>query len=488
MLLTAGLGAPAIAAALASGRLHAALVSAILAAAGAAVQWLVALTGWRARVSSGRVTWLQLTVAIVLAAILIELVIPASFSLYIPVVGLAAAIGIRQGLVIASIAGVLYLLPVFVHSGPIDQTLFARAMAGVAISALVAAGARFYVSRLERVTAELREGNARERARLRQIAGIEAVGRSLAAGPTTDALSKVMDVLVERFGYQYVSIYLAQPDGSLHLGAQRGYDTTVDQFDGTSGVVGRVMRTREPELIRDVATDPEYVSANADVTSEICAPLIVGGEFLGIVNVESVGRRLDPTDLRLVTSVADSLATYVALGRERERLADLAVRDPLTGVHNRRYLDDSLRRLFAARARQHPLRRDWVSIILFDLDHFGQLNKQYGLAVGDEALRAFGRLLADRFREADLVARYGGEEFLVVLVDARLADAERRGDDLRQAFAAKTKELGQPVTVSAGCSAMAPDDVSDPESLIATADAALSMAKRSGRDRVVAAG
>ena len=488
MLLTAGLGAPAIAAALASGRPQAALVSAVLAFVGAVIQWLVAMIGWQARITNNRVTWLQLMVAIGLAAILIELVIPASFSLYVPVVGLAAAIGVRQGLVIASIAGFLYLLPVFIHTGPLDQTLFARGMAGAAVSALVALGARFYVSRLERVTAELREGNARERARIRQIAGIEAVGRLLAAGPTTDALAKVMDVLVERFRYQYVSIYLAQADGSLHIGAQRGYHTIVEQFDGSTGVVGRVMRTREAELIRDVGTDPEYVSANPDVTSEICAPLIVGGEFLGIVNVESVGRRLDPTDLRLVTSVADSLATYVALGRERERLAYLAVRDPLTGVHNRRYLDDSLRRLFAARARQHPLRRDWVSVILFDLDHFGQLNKQFGLAIGDEALRTFGGLLAERFREADIVARYGGEEFLVVLVDARLADAERRADDLRQAFSAKTRELGQPVTVSAGCSATAPDDVSDPEALIAAADAALSMAKRSGRDRVVAAG
>lgn len=488
MLLTAGIGAPAIAAALASGRAQAALMAALVAMVGAIVQWVIAVVGWQARVPSARVTWLQLIVAIVLAAILIELVIPASFSLYIPVVGLAAAIGVRQGLVIATIAGVLYLLPVFAHTGPFDQTLFARGMAGAAVSALVAFGARFYVSRLERVTAELREGNARERARIRQIAGIEAVGRLLAAGPTTGALAKVMDVLVDRFGYHYVSIYLARQDGSLHLGAQRGYDATVEHFDGTAGVVGRVMRTREPELIQDVASDPDYVSANSDVTSEICAPLIVGGEFLGIVNVESVGRRLDPTDLRLVTSVADSLATYVALGRERERLAYLAVRDPLTGIHNRRYLDDSLRRLFAARARQHPLRRDWVSVILFDLDHFGQLNKQFGLAVGDDALRTFGGLLADRFREADIVARYGGEEFLVVLVDARLADAERRADDLRQAFAAKTREVGQPVTVSAGCSAMAPDDVSDPESLIAAADAALSMAKRSGRDRVVAAG
>jgi diguanylate cyclase (GGDEF)-like protein len=442
------------------------------------------------RLSRASINLARLAVALLLATVLIELVIPASFSLYIPVVGLAAAIGLREGLIVGTAAAALYVLPVLVGGGASDGDLAARGVAGAAVCALVAGGARYYVGTLERATAGLRRATARERRRVRQIAGIEQVGQQLAAGATKDALSRVMDVLVERFGYQYVSIYLSRAgDNVLVLGAQRGYQTPIDTFDGSYGVVGRIMRTRRAELVPDVSLDPDYVAANPDVQSEISAPLIVAGEFLGMVNVES-GGRLDETDLRLVSAVADRLASYVALGLDRERLAELSVRDPLTGLHNRRHLDESLDRLFAARARQAADKRELVSVILFDLDRFGALNKEHGVAAGDAALRRFGRLLAERFRQADIVARYGGEEFLVVLLGSSLDDAERRADDVRAALAsASDADPDVPhLTVSAGCACLAGAVDATPADLVARADVALSMAKRSGRNRVVAAG
>ena len=486
--LTLALGLPAFAAALVASRPDAALRALAIAALAGVAQLTLRVVNARLRyLRQSDLVLAQLALGLLLAAILIQAVIPASFALYIPVVAIAAAVGLREGAILGTIAIGLYLVPVAVGAGPRDTEALARGVAAAAVCGLVAAGARYYVGNLQRATRELRRATARERRRALQIAGIEEVGRQLAAGPTPNALDRVMDVLVRRFGYRYVSIYLARPDGLLTLGAQRGYATPIETFDGTYGVVGRVMRRRRAELVADVSVDPDYAAANSDVVSEISAPLLVADEFLGMVNVESAGRRLDETDLRIVTAVADRLATYVALGRERERLADLSIRDPLTRLHNRRYLDEALAQLLARRARRTD--SGPLSVILFDLDDFGRLNSRHGLAVGDEALRMFGRLLADSFREADIVARYGGEEFLVALEDCPLPYAERRANEVRKAFAAATTDAENlpAVTVSAGCAAPVADR-STAEDLVAAANVGLSMAKRAGRNRVVAVG
>ena len=491
LALTAALGGPAILASLVTGQWSETAASVGATAAAVALQAVVRTANRRRRVVGRRQLQLvRLGIALVLAAVLIELVTPASFALYVPVVGMAAALGMREGVVIGGAAVLLYLVPVAARGGGESPDVFARGVAGATVCLLVAAGARYFVGKREQATEQLRLANARERRRARQLAGMEAVGRLLAAGPTTDALAQVMDVLVDRFDFRYVSIYLARSDELVELGAQRGYATTIETFDGTYGVVGRVMRNRRAELVTDVRSDPDYTAANPDVVSEISAPLVVGSEFLGILNVESVRRALDDSDFRTVVAIADQLAAYVALGRDRQRLAELAIRDPLTGLHNRRYLDDSMTRQFAARARQRPEDRQALSAILFDLDHFGTLNKQHGLAVGDATLRRVGQVLAHRFRAADLVARYGGEEFLVILSGAALEDVEARANLVRLEVSDGSPETGAPdpaVTVSAGCASLLPDDDGGAAELLAAADVALNMAKRAGRNRVVSA-
>jgi len=125
---------------------------------------------------------------------------------------------------------------------------------------------------------------------------------------------------------------------------------------------------------------------------------------------------------------------------------------------------------------------------MFDLDHFGEFNTRHGHQVGDEVLRAFGRLLHDRFRASDLVARYGGEEFIAVLQDAELGDAVRIASEIRERFAslqipgADGRDVS--VTVSAGCAGDRRGERTIDE-LIRTADVGLLMAKRAGRNLVV---
>ena len=128
-----------------------------------------------------------------------------------------------------------------------------------------------------------------------------------------------------------------------------------------------------------------------------------------------------------------------------------------------------------------------MSVIIFDLDHFGEVNKQHGHQAGDAVLRQFAGLLRRRFRGEDLVARYGGEEFVAVVVGATAADAIRIADDIREAFELAPVNIGTDapltVTVSAGCAQL--DDEGNVSAGLSMADVWLSQAKRSGRNQVI---
>jgi diguanylate cyclase (GGDEF)-like protein len=172
------------------------------------------------------------------------------------------------------------------------------------------------------------------------------------------------------------------------------------------------------------------------------------------------------------------------------KVADAAIRDPLTGLWNRRHLEVSTTRLFAARARLRLEDRHPIAIILFDLDLFGLFNKQHGHVVGDAVLRTFGSILSRRLRSSDIVARFGGEEFVAILDGATVGEAHRVADEIRRELemarisGADGEQLR--ATVSAGCASLGPS-VATLEALLEVADVGLQMAKRGGRNQVVAA-
>src|SRR4029077_4829244 len=138
------------------------------------------------------------------------------------------------------------------------------------------------------------------------------------------ALETIMDVLVGAFGYRYPSVYLWTGD-ALRLGAQRGYEHPIIEFDLAFGVIGRVARTKEAAFVPDVAGDPDYAEAYSDVVSEISVPLLADGELLGVLNVESTAAApLDRQDLASMLTIAERLSAAIALGRERQKLAERA--------------------------------------------------------------------------------------------------------------------------------------------------------------------
>lgn len=225
----------------------------------------------------------------------------------------------------------------------------------------------------------------------------------------------------------------------------------------------------------------------------ICIPLIAQGETLGVLHLRNDEAQdegtLDWTDAehQLAATMAEHVALALANLELRHRLQEQSLRDPLTGLYNRRMLGEALPRELRRSARaEQPL-----ALLLFDLDHFKQLNDDYGHDAGDAVLRHLAGLLGENFRGEDICCRFGGEEFAVVLPGADLEDARQRAEELRRCVAeARVVHQGEALedfTLSLGI-ALSPQHGDSEERLIQAADEALYAAKAAGRNRVRVAG
>lgn len=174
------------------------------------------------------------------------------------------------------------------------------------------------------------------------------------------------------------------------------------------------------------------------------------------------------------------------LARDQDKLAELAIRDGLTGLYNRReferLLNDEIHRF---RRHGHP-----VSLLILDIDHFKQINDRYGHQVGDEALRTVADLITNESRTGDVIARYGGEELAIILPETDAANAVHLAERTCRAVAEFPIMISPqeviPITVSIG-TATVPDDAHSARDLVTAADLAMYEAKRSGRNCVCTA-
>jgi diguanylate cyclase (GGDEF)-like protein len=192
------------------------------------------------------------------------------------------------------------------------------------------------------------------------------------------------------------------------------------------------------------------------------------------------------TILGVLVNITRSKEAEAALQQANQKLQQQTIRDMLTGLHNRRYLDETLPRELQRAARQ----RQTLGVIMLDIDHFKHYNDTYGHDAGDALLRAVGAFLLQSIRGDDIACRYGGEEFTLVLPGASLDDTRQRAEAIRAGVQALVVEHeGQTlekITVSLGVTVFS-DYRATADLLIRSADQALYQAKRSGRDRVVVA-
>jgi diguanylate cyclase (GGDEF)-like protein len=218
-----------------------------------------------------------------------------------------------------------------------------------------------------------------------------------------------------------------------------------------------------------------------------CIPMLAQGETMGMLHLSSAQEKiLTESKQQLAKTIAKQVALSLANLKLRETLRHQSVRDPLTGLFNRRYLEESLsREVQRAQRNQHAL-----SVIMVDVDHFKRFNDTFGHEAGDMVLRELGRFLRKHTRESDIACRYGGEEMALILPDASLPDAQQRAEDLRlgvkQLNVSLRHQLLGTITISLGVASF-PVHGSSGEEVIQEADLALYQAKRQGRDRVIVA-
>jgi diguanylate cyclase (GGDEF)-like protein/PAS domain S-box-containing protein len=228
----------------------------------------------------------------------------------------------------------------------------------------------------------------------------------------------------------------------------------------------------------------KHVEAGS-IKGYLCLPMVAHGEIMGLLHIrysdDNEGARNILAQSAL--AAAEQLSLILANLRLRETLKNQSIRDPQTGLFNRRYMEDSLVRELSRAERVGKK----VVVAMIDIDHFKQINDTYGHTAADAVLREWSELLKAKFRGSDIVCRYGGEEFVIILPDISLEDARQRLEQLRGDLTRMVvKEDGQfigGVTVSMGL-AVYPVHGRTSQGLLQVADHALYRAKELGRDRI----
>ena len=218
--------------------------------------------------------------------------------------------------------------------------------------------------------------------------------------------------------------------------------------------------------------------------SAMALPIVVADvtEAVLLVSREDAARGYSEVERR----IADLLTAQIAIALQNAdlhaRVAETAVRDPLTGLLNRRFFDEAVE---TAHANARRSGAD-LSLIVLDLDRFSAVNNDYGHAVGDAVLKRVASAIRSAVRDGDVVVRYGGEEFVVIAPATDGDGAVLAAERIRAAVAATATELADgrfvPLTISAGVASLV--DETDGRGLFRAADSALLAAKRAGRDRV----
>ena len=223
----------------------------------------------------------------------------------------------------------------------------------------------------------------------------------------------------------------------------------------------------------------------------VCLPLLAQGETLGILHILDGPVKNDKADearmaekCRLAKILADNIGLGIANLKLRESMRNLSIRDPLTGLFNRRYMEEALEQELHRTTRN----KVQLAVIMVDIDHFKQFNDNFGHDGGDAVLRVLGEFLKKHVRGSDIACRYGGEEFILILSPSTAEGARLRAERIREGAALlKVMHANQAlsaITLSLGV-AIFPDHAPNAAAIIKAADVALYQAKRGGRNRVV---
>ena len=302
-----------------------------------------------------------------------------------------------------------------------------------------------------------------------------------------DFWQTLTDVSAQLLGSERASLLLRDPEDRLTAKAYIGApeDISLDPELG-SRVARHIFENGEPALVPDIAKislSPAPASRRYVSPSFLSYPIKLGGESLAVMNFtdKSTGDVFDKSDLDVLDSISPQIAVAVDRMTLQEKIgefAQLSITDPLTGLLNRRYIEERL----AEEINRVGRSSDPLSFLMLDVDEFKSYNDRFGHPAGDEALRIVGAILKETVRGADVAARYGGEEFSVLLPETSSTEAKVIAERIR-ARVEQTVFPDRKVTVSIGIATLS-ETIRTAEELISAADKALYSAKGKGRNNV----
>jgi diguanylate cyclase (GGDEF)-like protein len=253
-----------------------------------------------------------------------------------------------------------------------------------------------------------------------------------------------------------------------------------------SRVAVKILEKGTPLLVRDLAKiglKPASADRKYKTGSFVSYPLAIGGRKIAVLNFtdKADGRAFEESDLELLNSIAPQMALAIDRAMLKDKAGEyeqLSVTDALTGLLNRRYLQERLtEEIIRSNRHGYPM-----SFMMIDVDHFKSYNDTYGHPEGDKALKTVGYVLKETLRGADVAARYGGEEFSILLPQTTSEEAQAIAERIRRNIE-ETDFVNRKVTVSMGIASCSLE-LNSSDEVISAADKALYEAKRRGRNKV----
>ena len=281
------------------------------------------------------------------------------------------------------------------------------------------------------------------------------------------------DLAPESRGYFAV---VSPSNDVVEIAATLGFDFAPPPFAPTDCLGLQMGRTFHRSASPVRAECRHYVPPGGDY---LCIPVQSAAGSIGVLHV-ATPKTIDRKRCDVLEVLAAHIGLELANLRMRDALRSQTVRDPLTGVFNRRYFDETLSRELRAAERHDSA----LAVLMIDVDHFKRLNDSQGHSAGDDALRTFAGVMRSVFRDSDVLCRYGGEEFAVILPDIDMEQAFERAETLRTCvkqteLVSANTAMGN-ITISIGIALSS--EFNDPQAIVRAADAALYRAKQAGRN------
>jgi len=304
----------------------------------------------------------------------------------------------------------------------------------------------------------------------------------------SQVMRRILVSLKTVLNYDSATLFLKEQE-KLKVVAARGFQYTSrlinKTFPTSDLLLKEIQLLKAPIILEDAQTDPRFARWEGAelVRGWMGVPLIRHDEFIGLLTIDNYNpAAYTQEDASLALSFANSAAIVIENARLFEQTQQMALTDTLTGIYNRRYFYELAQKEFSRSKRyQSP-----VSIIMIDIDHFKNVNDQYGHLAGDQVLIQFVQRIQEELRTPDILARFGGEEFIILLPETNLGEATQVAERLREVtaqypFLLVTAQVY--ITISLGVSCFRFTTISL-DHLIDESDKALYEAKQFGRNRV----